>query len=312
METESNSLFEEEENKPDLSQLPYLNGEESQIWVEFENNFLKKPGEHLLGIGITGSGKTQKAYYFAKKLIPYDTLIWFDTGKSCNFGETAEIAPLFTFGIPVNIIIPMGMKINIEGSPVPFTIKEAPRPGDIWDLCEPGMINIVSINPYFIEPELYAKYTAHAFRELIIISKNKIERIRSLLPMSIFHDEFQDVAPSENMTLSASHRNSAKLMAWNINKLRSIGVRICGFSQKYMFIFPNCRIAFTWILCCRGAYFEREDPDLVAFNKMYKRLEIWQAILWFPKRLFQHKWRFRMYQGPEGLKIAHDGIMSNI
>ena len=304
-------LYEEEPIEEPV-QLDPDEDEEKKIYSLFERDFLKKPGEHLLGIGITGSGKTQKSYWFAKQLLPHETLVWFDCGKSSNFGRSAEIGPLFTFGVPVNIIIPMGVDIQVVGSPGPGTILKTPRPADVWDLCEAGKINIVAINRFFLDPDLYAKYTAEVFRQLIILSQNAKDRLRRLLPMAIFHDEFQDVSPGVTMALSPSHLYSAKIVAWNINKLRSIGVRVCAFTQKYTFIYPNTRAAFSWILCCRGAYFEREDPDLAAFNRLYKHLDVFQAILWFPKRLFKHRWRFRLYQGPPGLVISHEGVLTNV
>lgn len=315
MEAKNYQMYEEESDGEILLPHPIdqdIEKDLNDIWTRFEKEFLEKPGEHLIGIGITGSGKTQKAYWLARKLLEHETVAWFDTGKSYGFGQFSEVAPLFTFGVPINIIIPAGMTLDVKEAPVPVQVLEAFRPGDIWDLIQPGKINIIMISRFFLDPDLYAKYTAQAFKELIIISQNKKERIKHLLPMSIFHDEFQDVAPGQTMALSQSHLHSSKMIAWNINKLRSIGVRICAFSQKWTFIYPNCRVAFSWILCCRGAYFEREDPDLAAFNSLYKRLDVWQGIMWFPRRLFKHRWRFKLYEGPKNLVISHSGILTNI
>jgi hypothetical protein len=305
------SLFEEDETELDSLQ-PDPDLTDSDLWRLFERDFLKKPGEHLLGLGITGSGKTQKAYFLLKKLIPYETVVWFDTGKDYDF-DISEIAPLFTFGVPINIIAPLqveGKEIRVEvsGSPVEVTVNYAAVPGRIWDLIRPGMINIVMISRFYMEPDAYAKYTAQAFKELIMINKAEKHRLKSVIPMSIFHDEFADVAPGSTMSLSESHTYSAKLMSFNINKLRSNHIRILGFTQDYTMIMRKCRVAFTWILCCRGAYFEREHRDLAKFNDLYKKLDIWQGIMWFPKRVFKHRWRFPLYKGPEGLSIRYEGI----
>lgn len=314
MADEALSLFEETEDKgitlqPDPDIDPVL--ADGDLWRLFERDFLRKPGEHLLILGITGSGKTQKAYYLLKQLIKYETCVWFDTGKDYDF-DISEIAPLFSFGIPIKIIAPAGVHVEVSGAPVPVTISYSLTPGDIWDHLVPGKINIIMISRFFTEPDLYSKYTAQAFKELIIINKTAKNRLRDVIPMSIFHDEFSDVAPGTTMSLSDSHTYSAKLMSFNINKLRSNHIRILGMTQEYTMIMRKCRVAFSWILCCRGAYFEREHRDLAKFNDLYKRLDVWQGIMWFPKRLFKHRWKFPLYKGPEGLSIKYEGILTNI
>ncbi len=284
---------------------------DTDLWDLFERDFLKKPGEHLFGLGITGSGKTQKAYWLLKKLFFYETCVWFDTGKDYDF-DVSEIAPLFGFGYPVHIVAPAGVFVDVSGAPVPVTVSYALQPRDIWDHIIPGRINIIMISRFYAEPDLYAKYTAQAFKELILINKTDKDRLRGKIPMSIFHDEFSDVAPGPTMALSESHIYSAKLMSWNINKLRSNHIRILGFTQDYTMVMRKCRVAFSWIMCCRGAYFEREHRDLAKFNDLYKHLDSWQAVMWFPKRLFKHRWRFPLYTGPVGLKIQYRGLLTSI
>ena len=304
------SLYDDGDEQIQETAIGDLPNELDQVYAAFKSKFLKKPGEHLLGIGTTGSGKTHKAYWLLKQLLPYEKCIWFDCGKSANMGAEPEIGPLFNMGYPVNVIVPYGCTVEIKNSPVPFQISITDRADQLWYHIKPGHINIAIISRFVIEPEIYARYIAQAYKRLIELAQpGKFPR--ELLPLSIIQDEFQDVAPGQTIRLNKSMLDSAIRISWNINKLRSCGIRLCGFTQKYTFIYPNARIAFTWIMACRGAYFEHDDPDLAGFNRMYKRLDIQQAVMWFPKKIFRHRWRFPRYECPEGLEITFDGLVED-
>lgn len=309
MATEVLDLFEENKSIPDNQEdIDYL----ERAYRIFDKQFLKTPGQHLVGVGITGSGKTQKAYWILKKLLDYETILWFDTGKSYQFGKYEEFGPLFSFGVPVHIIYPTGTAISIENSPVPVTYTDCERPERLWDCIRPGCINIVSLARFFIDPALHAKYAQMAFNELIVLAINDRKRLQHVLPLSVFYDEFSDIAPGKRMQISYSQNKIAALMAWNIKQLRSIGVRIVAFAQAWYNIYPAVRSQFSWILACRGAHFEREEPVIAGYNRLHGSLDVWQAILWFPTREFYGRWRFPLYQTPENLIIHHKGVLTSL
>lgn len=312
MASESETLFEEDPD-PDLDSPDIRDEIKGQVhsgsWKRFNRMFLQKPGEHLILLGRTGSGKTHKLYYLVKKLIGNDTIVWFDTAKDYDLGERSELCPLFSFGLPIHIIHPAGCTVSTRNSPVPITYSICMRPQDLWKHLEPKKINIIMISRFFIEPELFAKYVSQAFRELIVIEKTRKAEIQHLKPFSIFHDELQDIAPGQKMTLSKTHAHAATVLAWNFNKLRSGGVRIVGATQSWTMVYPKVRDAFTWILCCRGASFERENTDLAQYNNMYRRLNISQGILWFPDRTFEDRWNFPRFEAAPDLEIISDGVL---
>jgi hypothetical protein len=280
-----------------LSKLPMVSDHES--WSVFEKAFIRTSGEHLIGIGITGSGKTQKAYRILRYLKDLDTIVWFDSGKS------GEILPLFDVGLPVNVIIPEGVEIRFRGV-VPAKIQHSPLPNTIWGFIEPGMINVIAIERYFDDVEKYALYIANAFRELIR-SAQRDTLPRAVLPMSIFYDEFQDVCPGMNATLGANHQYAARIVAFNLKKLRSCGVRVCAFAQNWTDILPAARRQFSWILVCRSAYFERDQPQLQAYNKFFNKIKTNQGILVFPSKIWSGRWKFHLYERPPGSAVDYIG-----
>jgi hypothetical protein len=309
METKAIDLFEETKIKPGIDEdIDYL----EYAYSQFDRLFLHTPGQHLIGVGITGSGKTQKAYWILKKLLEYETIVWFDTGKSYEFGKYEEFGPLFTFGVPVHIIYPSGVAISVENAPVPVTYQECPAPARLWDCLKPGCINVVSLARFFIDPELHARYAQKAFNELIVLAINEKPRITNVLPLSIIYDEFSDIAPGRRMQITHGQEKTAKLMAWNIKQLRSIGVRVVCFTQAWFNVFPAVRSSFSWIMACRGAHFEREEPVIAGYNRLHGSLDVWQAIMWFPTREFYGRWKFPLYRSPDGLKIHHKGVLTSL
>jgi hypothetical protein len=311
MESETLDLYEEEavHDEEEIS----IDDLESQYWFkEFDRDFLGKPGGHLLGIGITGSGKTQKAYYLVKKLLEYETIIWFDSGKSYALGKYEEIAPLFNFGVPVNIIVPIGVEMKIENSPVPVSYDETIVGSDIWDKIKPGYINIISLTRFFLMPELYGKYCKDIFLDLIQTAMSNKKRLSHLIPIAIFYDEFSDLAPSKNLTVQTAQFNIAQVISFNITKLRSFGIRFCAFTQAYQNIFPAVRLSFNWVLACRGTYLKYDEPVIRNYNPLHSTLEIPQAVLWWPDRSFHGVWRFSLFHSPENIKITSSGIRTSL
>lgn len=304
------------DNTVDLFEESSLDDDEiiSKFWFdEFDRQFVKKPGEHLFCVGITGSGKTQKGYWLVKQILQYETVLWFDSGKSYSLGKFQEFGPLFTFETPVHIIYPAGdISIKIENSPVPVSYSRCNSPNQLWDLIKPNQINIVSLSRFYIEPELYAKWGQRAFRELILISKNEHSRIDHVLPLAIFHDEFSDVAPGDRISISSSQRKLGRIMAHNIKELRSIGVRIVAFAQAWANVTPAVRQSFNWILACRGLRIEREEPLISHYNRLHGSLQAWQGVLWWPTREFHGIWRFPLYHSPDNMTFKKTGVLESL
>lgn len=309
---ETIDLYEEEEVVREENEIN-IDDLESQYWFsEFDRNFLAKPGGHLLGIGITGSGKTQKAYYLVKKLLKFETIVWFDCGKSYNLGKYEEIGPLFNFNIPVNIIVPAGVEMRIENSPVPVYYEKTMSGFDIWDKIKPDCINIISLTRFFLMPDLFGKYCKDIFIDLIQTAMSKKERINHLLPMAIFYDELSDIAPSKTLTQQSSQHNIASVISFNITKLRSFGIRFVAFTQSYHNIYTPVRQSFNWILACRGTYLKWDEPAIRDYNPLHSKLEIPQAVLWWPDRSFHGVWRFKLFHSPGNIKIITNGIRTSL
>lgn len=77
----------------------------------FITEFIQQPGQHLLELGRTGTGKTQFLYYvldLLRNYAPDESIVWFDIGKG------AEILTLAHYFGPVNVISLDGCTVEIS------------------------------------------------------------------------------------------------------------------------------------------------------------------------------------------------------
>jgi hypothetical protein len=236
-------------------------------WVDaIVNRFLKKPGEHLLEIGITGSGKTEGLYYLIDGLIehsPKETILWITCGKS------AEELKLLQF-MPCNFLFPMkrGIKIELYHETYPYTSYEFTSIPDIFRHINTGVINVLCLSPYFPDPEEYSPVVTEFFRTLIILARDGLVPT----PLAIFIDEFQMVAPAQGQALSEQHAMCGRWMQRNIDQLRSIGIRIVAAAQGWKRIRQGVRTSFSAIMIRQGAEFNNDIPRLMNQNDKWQGL----------------------------------------
>ncbi|HPE45749.1 MAG TPA: hypothetical protein PK380_07735, partial [Deltaproteobacteria bacterium] len=208
--------------------------------------FFEDPGGHILSISITGSGKTNRLAYLADGFVNWtdETILWIDCGKSDEFLTLAQMGRPLHFLIPAGCDIEIdlkdvvtykdhGRKITVDLGEVEITRAEINTPRDIWHQMKRSSINILVIQPFFLEYEQYSKYMARVFTELIYDAHHKVFRRLGLLPLTIFCDEFQDICPSKAISLDDVHLRAAKTIAFNLKKLRSIGIRIAAAAQAW-------------------------------------------------------------------------------
>lgn len=275
---------------------------------EFREQFIQDPGGHLISPSITGSGKTNRLKFLVECFVQWsnETILWIDCGKS------EEFLGLLALGRPLNLILPVGCDVTLrlmqgahavewagEGAIAEgdIEIKKSffTTPRDIWRSIERGYINILIVQPFFIGYEDYSRFVARLFRELIYDAHHNVFERLGILPLAIFSDEFQDICPSKAIALDDTHLRAAKLIAFNLKKLRSIGIRIVAAAQSWVEVHPSARRSFNWILCGRHAFFERDQPKLMRFNDFWQCLETPYGVLVYPNRIFPGVWEFPYY-----------------
>ena len=231
-----------------------------------KNRFLTKPGEHLLEIGITGSGKTQGLYHLLNGILDFskgETILWITCGKS------AEELKLMQF-MSVNYLYPKNrsIKVTLFQETYPWTSYEFTSIPDIFRHINIKQINILCLAPYFPDPEDYAVVITEFFKVLIVMARDGLIPT----PLAIFIDEFQMVAPARCQALNEEHGIGGRWMQRNMDQLRSMDIRVVAAAQSWRRVLQGVRTSFGCIMIRQGAEFNNDIPRLMSAN------DRWQAL----------------------------------
>jgi energy-coupling factor transporter ATP-binding protein EcfA2 len=259
--------------------------EAANIMDNFARQCLGEPGQHVLIVGYTGSGKTTTMFWIYKAMGLYgkDTRVWIDSMKS------EEALTLLTMG-PVRFLIPAGCKLDIKFNPNykgpelhPFEVVEMPDYMNPWKYLRADWSNVICLSAYLIDPAAYAAVMAAVFTNLIWSAHRK----KIITPMALFVDEIHNIAPSNGHSYDRVHTKAGLVVQHNVERLRSMGIRVIGSTQGNSKLRRGVRSCFNWLIVKRGSNFDRrEEFTLNNFNKKWAKLKNLQITIVFPNRTF--------------------------
>jgi hypothetical protein len=289
------------------------------------NDLILKPGKHILAQGYTGGGKTNllnflvQGFLKARSLAPsseWETLVWFDRGKSSEIMQLAKFAPL-------RLIMPEGcsMELNFfneDESICDIEQVHFSNPSQIWRALDRDKINVICIQRFLVDPSKFSPVVGKIFKSLILDSFNyKIHPYNSdpsiMLPrITIFIDEINNLAPSKGQ--GSGTREEGAAGGWiqqNIEQLRSQGIRLIGSVHGWRKVRPGVRSSFPAHVALPGAYYpSSEKPKLSRFNPLFEKLETGQACFVFEKDIFSDPFKIPwLGEGKELGYILYHGQM---
>ena len=134
----------------------------SEFGLELFKQFIAIKGTSMFITGNPGSGKSQKEKYFTELLAPFETVISWDTGKD-------DILPYFTFGKPIQFLIPFGCHLDILGDlPVECVVTPVLAPEQFFDLIRKDWINVLSIRNFFVDEREMKKYVKDMLKGFLL------------------------------------------------------------------------------------------------------------------------------------------------
>jgi hypothetical protein len=282
--------------------IEYETLEGSALWREFEKEFLSGVGMHLLGLGQTRTGKTQKAYQIVKwQLNRGDTIVWFDSGKS------GEILPLCGFGRPVNIITPAGMKVVVSDLKEDIISEEVENPSDFWECIKPKAINVFSFRRAFRDVVDLSKYGANIMKGLVDASYDEIPLPT---PLAVHIDEFAQVCPAFNLMEDGYQKAMASRVSLALKNLGSMGIKICAYDQSWKDIYPNARRQFPFLMVCRNPGLGQDAGLPDRYRNSFSDMRVDTAQFIFPWREWKGYWHFKYFPIPEGLSVKYSGKLT--
>lgn len=284
-------------DSPEASASP----EEAGRWQQFFiDRFIRRPGQHLLEIGKTGTGKTQFLYWIVDMLreySPHEAIVWFDIGK----GD--EILTLVNyFGRlrqePVRIATLPGCEIEIDGPDgIDLEFVTVARCADVWKQIRPGRLLIASFEPFIEDPNLAVRETAATFKELSYLA----HRRGIYAPTAIIYDEFHNVCPAVGYGFAGTGKEgrlqtqSINLIRQNVQKLRSQRLRLVCTAHQWMQLNRGVRASFEWLVPRRGTIFGWDDVRLRDFNPLWRRMRTDECYIVLPDGSFSRSLRLPYY-----------------
>ncbi|WOF15999.1 hypothetical protein F1737_04415 [Methanoplanus sp. FWC-SCC4] len=288
----------------------------------FIRSFVKRPGQHLLELGSTGTGKTNFLFWLVdmfREHAPNEAIVWFDIGKAQYNPKTNEsgneiLTLLYYFGA-VRIITMTGCDVRIV-SEREYDVEyvHVDNPEMIWKYCKPDRLNIVSFDPFILNDVIHASVLAKVFERLIwLANRGWLWR-----PMAIFYDEFHNVCPSqghgiyEDRKAAAIQKKTNNQFKKNLQKLRSTGVRFVASTHQWTQLYKSVRLSFEWLVPRRRTLFTGDAPDLARFNPRWKKMKTYQAYLVIPEGDHLGPFRCLFYKIPPDLgSVEYDGIYAH-
>lgn len=282
-------------------------------------NFVKKPGQHLLELGRTGTGKTNFLYWLIdmfREYAPREAIVWFDIGKAQYNEKTGEsgneiLTLLYYFGA-ARIISLDGCTVEID-SRRDFDIEyiQVSNVREIWRHCKPDKINIVCLEPFLNNDVIHAKLMSEIIDSLVwLANRGWIHR-----PLAVFYDELHNVWPSsghgiyDNRKAAGIQRRSNNQAKKAIQKLRSTGIRIVGSTHQWTQVYKSVRLSFEWLVPRRGTIFSNDVSDLAKYNPRWKRMPTWAAYIVIPEGVHLGPFRCLYYKIPDHLgSVKYNGI----
>jgi hypothetical protein len=282
---------------------------EKQAWLlkspgyDFYSKFLMVKGCHLLIVGNTGAGKTQKGYWVVSWLKELETIVWVDAGKN------EEIIPLFYMGKPVRIICPIGTTLIFEGLPAELQPEIIPVafPGDAWYAVKRDAINIFAFRNTIIDEGEKARWMSLVFQALAF--KSRMSDMPHIFPLSIFIDEAQWIVTSHRIKSNESRTKAAEVITENALEIRGYGGRIIMLTQSFKNITVASRENMPAVLIGRRAEITSGDSKVLSERSQYcGRYKCHQGLFVFPDgdiNPWNCPWAFPFYQTPEGIKVRY-------
>ncbi len=275
-------------------------------YTHFYNGFIKKPGSHLLCVGMTGAGKTMKALVLAKWCLEAGKAVcWFDTLKPDDLNYLLNIESLER----VNVFTPQGCTIHIENARPEIIYHEIGNPSTLFRDVQKGL-NIISLYPFFDDTPPYVMYLSKVMHGMINDAFRKRLKVG---PIQIFLDEFQDVAPAKRIHHNKNQQELAARIAMALFKLRSIGVGLTAFTQSYRNVFLATKMQFSYYLICKDPDGDPNDyigKKLLKFSNLFAGFTPEMAVLIHPNGKWEDIIRWPMPVKDDKINIDYLGIIT--
>lgn len=273
----------------------------SEIGLELFKQFIAIKGTSMFITGNPGSGKSQKSDYFIELLCPFETIIFWDTGKE-------DVLPLFNFGKPIQFLIPFGCRLDIKGDlPVECIITPVMAPECFFDLVKKDWINIISIRNFFADEREMKIYVKKMFKGFLL--KARLGQFEAWTPAAIVADEAHAIMGSLRIDRSVEAQQTGQDAANILKEVRSKEIRWIIISQGYYDLQGTARENTPCYVVCRGTICDKRDNPTINYLSGFARTcEPRHGWVVMPNGEYYGRTspiKFPYYPSPSGIRLVY-------
>lgn len=275
--------------------------EGTALWAAFLHQCIMMHGFHILELGQTRTGKTNKKVTINRWLVERGG----ETIGILDCGKPGEVLLYANFGLPFNLIIPAGCNVTIRNSPVPVFKNYTETPELSWHFMKEGMINIFTFRAHIIDDLTIGEYAARFMRVLLDqVMRNKLTIPR---PLVLDVDELADLLPAYGLIENKYQKEAAAKFSKVLKKIAFMGIRIHGADQAWGDVYPNARRQFAFLVISRSPGTEAKTDVGIIKRYSFESLKINEAKIVFPQRNWEGIWEFPHVTIPAGMTIEYEG-----
>jgi len=275
--------------------------EGTALWGAFMHQCILAHGFHILELGQTRTGKTNKKVTINRWLVERggETLGILDCGKP------GEVLLYANYGLPFNLIIPSGCDVTIRNSPVAVYKNYAETPELSWHFIKENMINIFTFRAHIIDDLTNGEYASRFMRVLLDqVMRNKLTIPR---PFVLDVDEISDLLPAYGLIENKYQKEAAAKFSKVLKKIAFMGIRVHGADQAWGDVYPNARRQFAFLVVSRSPGTEAKTDVGIIKRYSFESLAINQAKIIFPQKNWEGTWEFPLVTIPDGMTIEYEG-----
>jgi len=201
----------------------------------------REPGNHILIVGATGSGKTSTLFKVAYNLWKeMETVIWRDDAN-LEFLSVVK-------AVPIKLYMPEGCDLHVgrvlrgaQRGRVEKTWYDWHKPEDMFPTYDRDRLNVLLFDLFTTDPKVIVRFWTRYFWEIYRFKRARIDD-----PWALVIDELNDLAPGKARGTFMGQLTLSSRIYSSLKKFRKMSLRLVGTTHNYNDLHAPLRGQFNY------------------------------------------------------------------